>query len=190
MGKIIISTNMTLDGITQDPTGEEGFAFGGWFEAMSPADREAWGKVEYEESVACSAYLLGGRTYAWFAPKWVNREGAWGERLMELPKYVVRSQAGRTDWGPTFEINGDVLDEVRTLKDSIDGEILVYGSYELGHLLVENDLVDEVRLFLFPQVIGSGRRVFTDLTQSKPMQIVSAERVGDNLAQVVYRFDH
>src|SRR5689334_21765950 len=106
MGSIVISTNVTLGGMSQDPTGEEGFAFGGWFETMSPSDREAWAKIEYEEAMATEAYLIGGRTYEWFASKWVGREGAWGERLMEIPKYVVRTSEGRSDWGPTHVIDG------------------------------------------------------------------------------------
>lgn len=101
MGKIVVSTNVTLDGISQDPTGDEDFEFGGWFNQIPDADREAWVKAEFDEALSTDAVLLGGRSYEWFAERWVGREGAWGERLQSLPKYVVRSTDGRFDWGPT-----------------------------------------------------------------------------------------
>lgn len=154
MGTIIVSTNVTLDGISQDPTGDEGFAFGGWFEEMSPADREAWAKIEFEEAMSTDAMLFGARSYEWFASRWVGREGDWGQRLQNLPKYVVRSRPGRDDWGPTHDIDGDVVAQISTLKDSIDGTIVVYASYQLVQTLVEHDLVDEVRLFVFPHLVG------------------------------------
>src|SRR3954447_22081944 len=111
MGRIVVSTNVTLDGVGQDPTGEEGFAFGGWFLQISDPDREAWAKTEFEEALGADALLLGGRSYDWFASRWVDRDGAWADRLRSLPKYVVRGTAGRDDWGPTTVLTGDVRDE-------------------------------------------------------------------------------
>lgn len=186
MGRIVISTNTTIDGISQDPTGEEDFAFGGWFTRIPDTDRAAWAKAEYEEAMNTAAILVGGRSYEWFAERWVGRPGDWADRLNGLPKYVVRSTAGRSDWGPTTELVGDIAAEIAHLKHGIDGDIVVYASYQLVRTLVEHDLVDEVRLIIFPQVVGSGGRVFTDLTSSKALRLNDVGTVGEGLARLTY----
>ncbi len=187
MGRIVISTNVTLDGISQDPTGEEGFEFGGWFTKIADEDRAAWAKTEFEEALSTAAFLIGGRSYEWFAERWVGRPGEWAERLNSLPKYVVRSTAGRSDWGPTTVITGDIASEVLKLKQSIDGDIVVYASYQLVHTLVEHDLVDEVRLFVFPHVLGSGGRVFSDLTHPKAVRLTDVGAIGQGLVKLTYQ---
>ena len=186
MGKIVVSTNMSLDGVSQDPTGEEGYPFGGWFLKISGADQEAWAETELEEALAVEAILLGGRSYEWFAQRWVGRRGAWGERLESLPKYVVRSTPGRSDWGPTTVVAGDVIDEVTKLRQNIAGDIVVYASYQLVNALLEHDLVDTLRLILFPQVVGAGGRLFSELGSSKAIQLRTARTVGAGLVEVVY----
>jgi dihydrofolate reductase len=186
MGRIIVSTNTTIDGISQDPTGEEGFEFGGWFTRISDTDREAWAKTEFDEALDTAAILVGGRSYEWFAQRWVGRPGDWAARLNGLPKYVVRTTAGRSDWGPTIEVVGDVATEIARLKQSIDGEIVVYASCQLVQTLMEHDLVDEVRLIVFPHVVGSGGRVFTDLTSSKAMRLGAVTTIGDGLVRMSY----
>jgi dihydrofolate reductase len=187
MGRIVVSTNMTLDGISQDPTGEEGFKFGGWFVQISDEDREAWAKTEFEEALGTEAYLLGGRSYEWFAQRWVGRDGGWAERMESLPKYVVRSTPGRSDWGPTTVLEGDVLDEVSKLRQTLAGDIVVYASYQLVHALLEHDLVDEVRLIVFPRLVGSGGRIFPELTDSKALRLSNVETVGEGLVRVTYQ---
>jgi dihydrofolate reductase len=187
MGRIVISTNSTIDGISQDPTGEEGFEFGGWFTRIPDTDREAWAKAEFEEALDTAAILVGGRSYEWFAERWVGRPGDWAERLNALHKYVVRTTAGRSDWGPTTELVGDIATEIAHLKQSIDGNIVVYASYQLVRTLIEHDLVDEVRLIIFPHVVGSGGRVFTELTSSKAMRLNDVGTVGEGLARLTYR---
>ena len=187
MGTIVISSNVTLDGVSQDPTGDEGSSFGGWFEQMSASDREAWAKIEYEEALAASAMLFGGRSYDWFAQRWVTRAGEWAGRLTELPKYVVRSTPGRTDWGHTTVLSGDLVRSLTELKATVDGEIVVYASYQLLRTLLDNDLVDEIRLFVFPYVAGSGGRVFPELAGSKQLRLVDVNRVGEALVQLVQR---
>jgi dihydrofolate reductase len=187
MGQVIVSENVSLDGVFQDPTGEEGFRLGGWFRQMDPADREVWEKVELEEALAADALLLGGRSYQWFATRWVAREGAWAERLRELPKYVVRSTKGRTDWGATAELAGDVLAEVTALKEAVGGDIVVYASGQLVRFLLDHDLVDELRLTVLPVVLGSGDRIFTDLTDRTTLRLTSVGTIGDGLAKLVYR---
>jgi len=187
MGRIVVSTNSTLDGISQDPTGEEGFDLGGWFTRIPDADREAWAKLEFEEAVHTSAVLLGGRSYDWFAQRWVGRPGDWADVLNALPKYVVRSSSGRTDWGPTTEVTGDVAAQLAALKDDVDGDIVVYGSYRLIPLLAEHDLIDEVRLVIFPHVLGAGGRVFSDLAAPLALRLSDVQTVGDGLVQLTYQ---
>lgn len=186
MGRIVVSTNLTLDGVGQDPTGEEGLTSGGWFEQMSDATREAWGRLEFEEAMAVEACLIGGRSYEWFAQRWAGRGGAWGERLQSLPKYVVRTSAGRSDWGPTTVLSGDVPGEVAKLKQNIAGDIVVYASYQLVHTLFAHDLVDEVRLIVFPHVAGSGGRVFPELPERRALRLSNVEPIGDELVRLTY----
>jgi dihydrofolate reductase len=187
MGKIVVSTNVTLDGISQDPTGDEGFKFGGWFNQISDADREAWAGATCEEVLGIDALLLGGRSYEWFAERWVGREGAWGERLQSLPKYVVRSTDGRSDWGPTTVLDSDIVGEVSKLRQAIAGDIVVYASYQLVRTLLEHDLVDEIRLIVFPQVLGSGGRLFSELAESKPVRLTDVRTIGSGLVQLTYQ---
>jgi dihydrofolate reductase len=190
MGTLVISTNVTLDGISQDPTGEEGFEFGGWFEQMTAADREIWAKSEFDEALGTAALLLGARSYEWFAQRWVGRPGGWADRLNELPKYVVRSTAGRSDWGPTTVLSGDVDREVAMLKDSIDGDIVVYASYQLVGTLLEHGLVDEIRLIVFPHVLGSGGRLFGRLALPQSLRLANVAPLGQELVTLTYRTEH
>ncbi len=189
MGTIVLSTNVTLDGVGQDPSGDEGFAFGGWFNQISAEDREAWAKTFYDEAMASDAILLGARSYEWFASRWVGRDGVWAERLASLPKYVVRSGDGRSDWGPTTVLGGDVVEAVSRLKQQVDGHIALYASHQLVRALVENDLLDEVRLMMFPNIAGSGGRAFSGLAASKPLRLTHVATVGTGLVQLTYDFE-
>jgi dihydrofolate reductase len=187
MGKIIISENITLDGVVQDPTGEDGFDRGGWFDQIADADRAAWAKVEYEEALAASALLLGRRSYDWFATRWAARPGEWADRLRELPKYVVATTLEDLSWGNTTVLPGDAVTAIRALKDTLDGDIVVYASRQLVHALIEHDLADEVRLMVYPTALGAGDRLFGETTGTKPMRLVDARTVGDSLAFLSYR---
>ena len=187
MGRIVISTNMTLDGISQDPTGEEGFEFGGWFTRIPDADRAAWAKLEYEEALATAALLVAARSYDWFAQRWVGRPGEWAAALNALPKYVVRTRDGRTDWGPTTVLTGDIAAQIADLKQQVKGDIVVYASYQLVRLLAEQDLIDEVRLVVFPHVVGTGGRVFSDLTAPRALRLSGVESIGGGLVQLTYQ---
>jgi len=141
MGKIVISENVSLDGVVQDPTGEEGFRFGGWFGQMGDKDREAWAKVEFDEALGTEALLLGRRSDEWFAVRWQSRSGEWADRLNSLPKYVVSSTLEEPRWNNATVLRGDVVNEVSKLKQELDGDIVVYGSIQLAHTLMEHDLV-------------------------------------------------
>jgi dihydrofolate reductase len=186
MGKIVIATNITLDGVVQDPDGKEGFELGGWFNEFVGGDREAWAKHETEEALRADALLLGRRSEAWFGARWASRTGEWADRLNSLPKYVVSSTLDAPAWSNSTVLRGDVVQEVAQLRHTVRGDILVYASYQLGRTLLEHDLVDELRLFVFPVVLGAGERLFGETGAKKPMRLVGSRIVGDGLVFVTY----
>ena len=187
MGKIVISENISIDGVIQDPTGEEGFRFGGWFDQMSDEDREAWAKVELEEALASEALLLGRRSYEYFASRWPSRSGEWADRLNALPKYVVSSTLQNPEWNNSTILTGDVLGAVSMLKHTVNGDIVVYASGQLVHSLMEHDLVDELRLVVHPVVLGAGERLFPKTSDTKPLRLVDTRTIGDSLARLTYQ---
>ncbi|GGW54532.1 dihydrofolate reductase family protein [Streptomyces griseoloalbus] len=194
MGRIVISENVTLDGVVEDPTGEEGFSRGGWFLRMSDKDRAAWAEMELAEARATEALLLGRRSDEWFAARWLSRGGAWADRLNSLPKYVVSATVQEPEWSSATGFRGkvlpgDVVEEVSALKEELDGDIVVYASIRLAHALLEHDLVDELRLTVFPVVLGAGRRLFDRTSTSRPLRLVTTRTVGDGLAFLTYRPD-
>lgn len=186
MGKIVISQNITLDGVAEDPTGQEGLRHGGWFGQMSQADGEAWASVQYEAALRASALLLGRHSDRYFGTRWNDREGAWAERLRELPKYVVSSTLTAPVWVNSNVLGGDVAAVVAKLKRQTDGEILVFGSRQLVHALLEHDLVDEIRLMIFPMVAGEGGRVFGSMSDKRVLRRIEAQAVGDSLTSLIY----
>ena len=187
MGKIVISTNVSLDGVVQDPDGEEGFKLGGWFGQFGGKDLEQWGKVEFDEAMSTEALLLGRRSDEWFAARWIPKSGPWADRLNGLPKYVVSSTLEDPRWTNVTVLKGDVVDEVTRLKRDLDGDIVVYASYQLGRTLMEHDLVDGLRLFVFPVVLGGGERLFGETSDKKAMRLVGTRTVGDGLIFVTYQ---
>jgi dihydrofolate reductase len=186
MGKIVISTNVSLDGVVQDPDGQEGFRLGGWFGEFGGKDLEAWGKISLDEAMHAEALLLGRRSDEWFAARWASRSGDWADRLNSLPKYVVSSTLINPAWDNSTVLKGEVVEEVATLKRQLDGEIVVYASYQLGRTLIEHDLVDELRLTVFPVVLGAGERLFGDTGGQKPMRLLGSKTVGNGLAFLTY----
>jgi len=186
MGKIVVSENVSLDGVTQDPTGEEGFGHGGWFGRIGDKDREAWAKMELDEALGAEALLLGRRSDEWFAARWLSRSGDWADRLNSLPKYVVSSNLEEPRWTNATVLTGDVADAVSKLKQELDGDIVVYASTQLVHTLMEHDLVDELRLTVYPVVLGAGERLFGETSDSRPLRLVSTQTIGDGLAFLTY----
>ena len=186
MGKIVISTNVTLDGVVQDPDGKEGFSQGGWFGQFGGGDLEEWGKISLDEALGAQALLLGRRSDEWFAARWAARTGEWADRLNGLPKYVVSATLDEPKWGNSTVLKGDVVSEVAALKERLDGEIVVYASYQLGRTLLEHDLVDEVRLTVFPVALGTGERLFGETSDKKAMRLLSTRIVGVGLVLYIY----
>jgi dihydrofolate reductase len=187
MGKIVINTNASLDGVVQDPDGKEGFRLGGWFNQFGGKDLEAWAKLEFEEALRTEALLLGRQSDEWFAARWSSRSGAWADRLNSLPKYVVSSTLEDPKWTNSTILKGDVVNEVSKLKQELNGEIAVYASYQLVRTLIEHDLVDELRLVIFPVLLGAGERLFSETTDKKAMRLLDIRTVGDGLAFLTYK---
>jgi dihydrofolate reductase len=189
MGKIVVSENISLDGVIQDPTGEEDLGRGSWFTCISDQDREEWAKVEFEEALGADAVLMGRRTYAWLIARgWPSRTGEWADRLRSLPKYVVTSSdLDGPDWSNSTVLNGDVVKEVWKLKQEVQGDLVVYGSGRLIHTLMEHDLVDELRLMTYPLVVGAGERLFGETSSLQAMRLVGTRTVGDSLALSTYQ---
>jgi dihydrofolate reductase len=186
MGKIIITTNVSIDGVVEDPDGQEGFGRGGWFVQYGGKDLQEWGKAEYAEAMGSAALLLGRRSDAWFGARWSTKPGEFADRLNSLPKYVVSSTLQDPEWTNVTVLTGDVVDEVTKLKQQVDGDIVVYASYQLGRTLIEHDLVDELRLFVFPVVVGAGERLFGQTSGAKPFHLTGSRTVGDGLVFVTY----
>ena len=151
MAKLVVSEEVSLDGVVQDPTGEEGFRHGGWFNQVGEETRRAWAEVKTQEAFATTALLLGRKTDEWFGSRWSSREGEWADRLNGLPKYVVSSKLVDPVWGNSTVLQGDVVREVTRLKRELDGELVVFASRALTQTLLEHDLVDEVRLDGLPR---------------------------------------
>jgi len=186
MGRIVISTNTALDGVVQDPDGTEGFTLGGWFRTSGGDDLEQWAKVEFEEALDADALLLGRRSDAWFAERWPSRSDEWADRLNGMPKYVMSSTIDRPRWSNATVLRGDVVDEVSKLKQELNGEIVVYASCQLARTLIENDLVDELRLIVFPVVVGGGERLFGETSAPKPLRLVDVSTIGNGLVRLTY----
>jgi dihydrofolate reductase len=184
MGKIVVSENITLDGVTQDPSGDEGFRHGGWVGKVT--DRAEAGKVLADETLGAEAELYGRRTYEFLASRWPSRSGALADRLNGMPKYVVSSSLEDPAWNNTTVLNGDAVEEVSRLKQEVDGEILVPASIQLVRTLLEHDLVDELRLMVFPVVLGAGERLFGETSDKKPMRLTGSRTLDDELGYLTY----
>jgi dihydrofolate reductase len=184
MGKIVISENVTLDGVIQDPAGDEGFRVGGWVGLIK--DRPQLGKLALDEALGAEALLLGRRSYEWFAARWPSRSGELADRLNSLPKYVVSSTLEEPDWNNSTVLKGDVVDEVSKLKHQLDGEIVVPASFQLLRALMEHDLVDELRLKVFPVVLGDGERLFGETSDKKAMLLVDTQTVEGDVVFLTY----
>jgi dihydrofolate reductase len=192
MGKIVMSgpQNVSLDGVVQDPDGEEGFRLGGWFVQFGGNDLDEWNKVALDEALGAEAWLLGRRSYEFFGERWRPRSGELADKINSMPKYVVSSTLEDPEWNNSTVLNGDVVTEVSKLKHQLDGEIVVPGSYQLGRTLLEHGLVDELRLVVFPVVLGAGERLFGEISDKKTMRLLDARTIGEGLAYLTYRLVH
>jgi dihydrofolate reductase len=184
MGKIVVSDNVSLDGVVQDPAGDEGFRVGGWVGLLK--DRPRLTKLALDEVLGAHALLLGRRSYEWFAARWPSRSGELADRLNSLPKYVVSSTLEDPDWNNSTVLKGDVLSEVSKLKQVLEGEVVVPASFQLVRTLMEHDLVDELRLRVFPVVLGAGERLFGETSDKKAMRLVDSQTLEGDVVFLNY----
>jgi dihydrofolate reductase len=181
---MVVSDNVSLDGVVQDPAGDEGFERGGWVGPIKA--RPELGKLALAEALGAQALLLGRRSYDWFANRWPARSGELANRLNTMPKYVVSSTLEDARWPNSTVLEGDVVSEVSRLKQQLDGEILVAASFRLAHTLLEHDLVDELRLKIFPVVLGAGERLFAETSNTKALRLLASRIVDDNVAYLTF----
>ena len=184
MGQIVVTEFISLDGVIEDPGGAEDFKYGGWsFEFNRGDEGDAF---KLDETMRSAALLLGRKTYEGFAAAWPSRSGEFAERFNTMPKYVVSSTLTEPEWTNTTVLDGDVRDAVAKLRDEIDGEIVVHGSGRLVQTLLEHDLVDELRLMVFPVVLGAGQRLFGETSEKQPLRLASTQTVGDGVVILIY----
>ncbi|HEU5278741.1 MAG TPA: dihydrofolate reductase family protein [Gaiellaceae bacterium] len=185
MAKVIVTEFVSLDGVMEDPGGAEDFKHGGWtFEIPRGEEGD---QFKLDETMESDALLLGRVTYEGFAAAWPTREGGFADKFNAMPKYVVSSTLGAADWNNSTVLEGDAVEAVRKLREEQDGNIVVHGSATLVQALLENDLVDELRLMVFPVVLGAGRRLFGETTDKKRLDLVESRTVGDGVAILIYR---
>ncbi len=184
MGRIVITEFVSLDGVMEDPGGGENFRHGGWtFEI----DRGQEGdKFKLDETLEAEALLLGRMTYEGFAAAWPSMEGEFADKFNSMPKYVVSSTLEEPEWNNSTVLEGDVVEEVSKLRRELDGDIVVHGSAQLVQTLLEHDLVDELRLMVFPVVLGTGKRLFGNTSDKKHLRLADSKMVGEGIAILIY----
>jgi dihydrofolate reductase len=185
MGKIVVTEFVSLDGVIEDPGGAEDFKYGGWSFEISRGDEGD--KFKLDETLGSEALLLGRRTYEGFAEAWPSRTGEFADKFNNMPKYVVSSTMDDAEWNNSTVLKGDLSDAVTKLKQEHDGDVVVHGSGQLVQALLEDDLVDELRLMVFPIVLGSGKRLFGGTSDKKPLELVDSRTVGNGVEILVYR---
>ena len=185
MGRIVVTEFISLDGVVEDPGGSEDFKYGGWsFEF----DRGAEGdEFKLDETRGSEALLLGRVTYEGFAEAWPSREGEFADKMNSMPKYVVSSTLTQPEWANSTVLEaGDLVEAVSKLKQQADGDVVVHGSVQLAQTLIAHDLVDELRLMVFPVVLGTGKRLFGDPGEKKTLRLVDSKVVGDGVVILTY----
>jgi dihydrofolate reductase len=184
MGRIVVTEFVSLDGVMEDPGGAESFRHGGWTFEINRGDEGD--KFKLDEALSSEALLLGRVTYEGFADAWPSREGEFADKFNTMPKYVVSSTLEEPEWNNSTVLKGDLAEEVAKLKQEQDGDIVVHGSAQLVQALIDHDLVDELRLMVFPVVLGSGKRLFGDTSDKKRLRLVDSKTVGDGVAILTY----
>ncbi len=185
MGRIVVTEFVSLDGVMEDPGGSENFKHGGWSFEFSRG--EEGDKFKLDEALGADALLLGRVTYEGFAAAWPSREGEFADKFNSMPKYVVSSTLERPEWNNSTVLSGSIPDEVARLKQEHDRDVVVHGSARLVQTLLEHDLVDELRLMVFPVVLGTGKRLFTETTGKKSLRLVDSKTVGEGVTILVYQ---
>jgi dihydrofolate reductase len=185
MGRIVVTEFISLDGVIEDPGGAEDFDYGGWSFEIDRGDEG--NKFKLDETMNTDALLLGRRTFEGFAAAWPEREGEFADKFNNMPKYVVSSTLRDPEWNNSTVIDGDLGEAVERLRGQHDGDVTVHGSAQLVQELLERDLVDELRLMVFPVVLGKGKRLFGETSGKKPLRLADTQTVGDGVEILVYQ---
>jgi dihydrofolate reductase len=187
MGRIVVTEFISLDGVIEAPGGGEDFRHAGWSFEVSRG--EEGDKFKLDETLASEALLLGRVTYEGFAKAWPTRQddAGFADKFNSMPKYVVSSTLEDPEWNNSRVLDGDVVEEVAKLRQEVDGDIVVHGSAQLVQTLIDNDLVDELRLMVFPVVLGDGKRLFGETSDKKRLRLVDSKPVGDGVDILVYQ---
>jgi dihydrofolate reductase len=185
MGRIVVTEFVSLDGVIEDPGGSEDFKYGGWSFEFARGDEGD--KFKLDEALDAEALLLGRVTYEGFAAAWPSRSGEFADKFNNMPKYVVSSTLDEPEWNNTTVLDGDVAESVSQLRQDLDGDVVVHGSAQLVQALLEHDLVDELRLMVFPVVLGSGKRLFGETSDKKTLRLADAKTVGDGVTILIHR---
>jgi dihydrofolate reductase len=184
MGRIVVTEFVSLDGVIEDPGGSEDFKYGGWSFEIERGDEGD--RFKLDEAMNSDALLLGRRTYEGFAAAWPSRDGEFADKFNNMPKYVVSSTLKDPEWTNSTVLDGDLASEVSKLRDEVDGDIVVHGSAQLVQGLVENGLVDELRLMVFPVVLGAGKRLFGETSERQRLRLSDSKTVGDGVQILTY----
>jgi dihydrofolate reductase len=184
MGRIVVTEFVSLDGVLEDPGGTEGFKYGGWSFEIDRGDEG--NKFKLDEALEADALLLGRVTYEGFAEAWPSRDGEFADKFNSMPKYVVSSTLDQPEWNNTTALGSDVVAGVSKLRQEQEGDIVVHGSAQLVQALIDDNLVDELRLMVYPVVLGAGKRLFGSTSAKKGLKLVDSKVVGDGVAILVY----
>jgi dihydrofolate reductase len=185
MGRIVVTEFISLDGVMEAPGGGEDFQRGGW--TLDVDQGEDGARFKLDETLDAEAVLLGRVTYERFAAAWPSQQGEFADKFNAMPKYVVSSTLQDPEWTNTTVLSGDVVEQVAKLRQNRDGDIVVHGSAQLVGTLIEHDLLDELRLMVFPVVVGAGKRLFGDTGGTKRLRLADSRTVGDGIAILIYR---
>jgi dihydrofolate reductase len=183
--RIVVTEFVSLDGVMEAPGGEPDFKYPGWTFEFDRGDDG--NQFKLDETMQADGLLIGRTTYESFAGAWPEREGEFADKFNSMPKYVVSTTLADPEWNNSTVIGGDVAASVGKLRDELDGNLVVHGSVRLVQALIEHDLVDELRLMVFPVVLGSGKRLFGDTSAKKPLTLAESRTVGDGVAILTYR---
>jgi len=185
MGRIIVTEFVSLDGVMEAPGGGESYKHGGW---TSEIHRGKEGdQFKLDEALDAEALLLGRVTYQGFAAAWPSRKGELADKFNSMPKYVISSTLHKGEWNNSKVLKGDVVKEVSDLRRALRGNIVVHGSARLVQTLIEHDLVDELRLMVFPVVLGTGKRLFGTTGDKKRLHLTESKTVGDGIVILIYK---